>query len=163
MLTSDNPTRHPADTIKNPLPHPVPMSPDPPIPDADTVVISIGGSVMIPEQPSADFIRNLASENINVAGYGAAERTCSIIGTAGLTNREITCLYDKNQNLVGKSLPALRIPIRHADSIDDDMPDYMVIFAQSHEPEILGQLTSFRKRGGKCVSLRSGTPIIVDQ
>jgi SAM-dependent methyltransferase len=110
----------------------------------------------------ADFIRKLAAEHIRVAGYGAAERTCSIIGTAGLTAREITCLYDKNPNLVGKHLPALRIPIRHAEEIDTDMPDYMVIFAQSHESEIVNQLRSFRRQGGKCVGLRSNAPIILD-
>lgn len=110
----------------------------------------------------ANFVRNLASENIKVAGYGAAERTCSIIGTAGLTNREISCLYDKNPNLVGKTLPALRIPIRHAEAIDNDMPDYMVIFAQSHEPEIVDQLRLFRQRGGKCISLRPDAPIVLD-
>jgi 2-polyprenyl-3-methyl-5-hydroxy-6-metoxy-1,4-benzoquinol methylase len=110
----------------------------------------------------ADFIRNLARENVKVAGYGAAERTSSIIGTAELTAREITCLYDKNPNLVGKHLPASRIPIKHAEEIDTDMPNYMVIFAQSHETEIMDQLSLFRRRGGKCIGLRSDAPIILD-
>lgn len=109
----------------------------------------------------AAFIRDLTSEDATVSGYGAAERTCSIIGAAGLNTSDVNCLYDKNPNLAGKCIPRTRIPIHHPDEIATQPPDYMVIFAQSNEAEIIEQLQSYRQAGGKCISLQPDGPVIL--
>jgi SAM-dependent methyltransferase len=104
------------------------------------------------------FFDKLRDRGARVAGYGAAERTTSLMGVAGLDGSHISVIFDRNPNLAGKALPGNRIPILHPDSIPDHNPEYLVIFAQSFQDEIVSQQKEFRQAGGKFVSLRSRTP-----
>lgn len=112
-------------------------------------------------QTTRDFFDNLRDRGARVAGYGAAERTTSLMGVAGLDASHCSVVFDRNTNLVGKALPGNRIPILNPDRISEHNPEYLVIFAQSFEEEIIGQLKSFRDMGGKFISLRSGHPEVL--
>ena len=112
-------------------------------------------------QTTREFFDNLRDRGARVAGYGAAERTTSLMGVAGLDASHCSVVFDRNTNLVGKVLPGNRIPILNPDRISEHNPEYLVIFAQSFEDEIVDQLKSFRDRGGKFISLRSGHPEVL--
>lgn len=103
-------------------------------------------------------VRGWRAQGLRVTGYGAAERTGSLVGTAGLDSTDLLCLYDKNPFFIGKALPKVRIPIRQPDQISVDRPDILVIFAQSHEAEILRELAVFRRTGMRFVGLRAAGP-----
>lgn len=105
-----------------------------------------------------DFFDKLRDRGAHVAGYGAAERTTSLMGVAGLDGSHISVIFDRNPNLVGKALPGNRVPILNPDKIPEHNPEYLVIFAQSFQDEIVGQQRAFRDGGGKFISLRSKHP-----
>jgi C-methyltransferase C-terminal domain/Methyltransferase domain/Putative zinc binding domain len=108
-----------------------------------------------------EFFDGLRNQGMLVAGYGAAERTTSLMGTSGLDASHISAIYDRNPHLIGRALPGSRIPILHPDAISEHNPEYLVIFAQSFEDEIIRQQTAFRETGGRFISLKSGCPRIL--
>jgi SAM-dependent methyltransferase len=112
-------------------------------------------------QDARDFFDRLRDGNASVAGYGAAERTTSFMGAASLDGSHISVVYDRNPNLVGNSLPGSRIPIRHPDKMHGLHSEYLVIFAQSFEEEIVAQQHAFRNAGGKFISIRTGRPEVL--
>lgn len=107
-----------------------------------------------------EFFDRLRDRGANVAGYGAAERTTSLMGVTGLDRSHISVVFDRNPNLVGRALPGNRIPIMDPETIGDHDLEYLAIFAQSFQEEIVSQQKSFLDAGGKFISLRSNQPEI---
>jgi hypothetical protein len=58
-------------------------------------------------------------------------------------------------------LPGTRIPILHPDAISELNPEYLVVFAQSFEDEIIHQQSAYRDAGGRFISLKSGIPRVL--
>ena len=112
-------------------------------------------------QAARDFFDRLRDGKARVAGYGAAERTTSLMGAATLDGSHISVVFDRNPNLAGKALVGSRIPILHPDKIGEFQLDYLAIFAQSFEDEIVAQHHAFRNAGGRFISLRSGRPEVL--
>lgn len=92
-----------------------------------------------------------------VYGYGAAERTSLILGLTGLTKHDIVKIFDKNQFLHGKYIPGPDIPIASPEHIRSETIGCIVIFATSHEAEILNDLAARYGYRGDVISLK-GTP-----
>jgi SAM-dependent methyltransferase len=120
-----------------------------------------GSDWKLAAQAVRDFFDRLRDGKARVAGYGAAERTTSLMGAAALDASHISVVYDRNPNLVGRALPGSRIPIRYPDEMPELHPEYLVIFAQSFESEIVAQQHAFRSAGGKFISIRSGRPEVL--
>jgi hypothetical protein len=108
------------------------------------------------------FFDDLRAQGKRIAGYGAAERTASLMGIAGLDRSHVEVLFDRNPHLVGKALSGNRIPILHPDALAEYKPDYLAIFAQSFEEEIIAQQAEYRISGGCFISFKSGQPQIID-
>ncbi len=112
-------------------------------------------------QATRQFFDEFRDRGTRVAGYGAAERTTSLMGVAGLDNSHVSVIFDRNPNLIGKALPNSRVPILDPDTISDYKPEYLVIFAQSFEDEIIRQQSAFREAGGRFISLRMRCPTVL--
>ena len=110
-----------------------------------------------------DFFERLRRTGAKVAGYGAAERTVSLLGTASLNSSHVAVIYDQNPALDGLSIPGADIPIRNPRRIIDDRPDYVVIFARSFEDEIARHLAGFRAAGGRLISTRTIPPSLMNE
>jgi hypothetical protein len=82
------------------------------------------------------------------------------MGVTGLDRSHISVVFDRNPNLVGRALPGNRIPIMDPETIGDHDLEYLAIFAQSFQEEIVSQQKSFLDAGGKFISLRSNQPEI---
>ena len=108
------------------------------------------------------FFDELRATGARVAGYGAAERTTALLGTAGLDASHLSALYDRNPALEGLATPGSHIPIRHPRRILEDRPDYLVIFARSFEDEIVRELAAYRAQGGRIVSTRTAPPRVLE-
>jgi SAM-dependent methyltransferase len=107
------------------------------------------------------FFEHLRRTGAKVAGYGAAERTTSLLGTAGLDSSHIEVIYDQNPALDGLAMPGSRIPIRNPKRLMEDRPEYLVIFARSFEEEIVRGLADFRAAGGCFISTRTIPPSVM--
>lgn len=108
-------------------------------------------------------IRKLVDECVNqgikVYGYGAAERTFSVLAMTKLTNREIVKIYDKEQFLHNYYIPTSRIMIESPDNIPHDDVGCLIIFATSYEEEILKELKDKYNFTGKIISIKNGPRI----
>jgi len=109
------------------------------------------------------FFDDFRKQGTRVAGYGAAERTTSLLGTAGLTSSHIQAIYDRNPALEGLAMPGSGIPIRKPEALLKDRPEYLVIFARSFEVEIVQEFAGFRASGGRFISTRSLPPLVLEQ
>lgn len=85
------------------------------------------------------------------------------MGVAKLNKSHIFAVFDKNPNLIGKALPNSRVPILDPKWIEEQAPEYLAIFAQSFEDEIIREQSAFRKSGGRFISLRSEHPTILPE
>lgn len=91
-------------------------------------------------------------------GYGAAERTIATLGMCDLGRRHIRRLVDRNPAFQGRETPGSRIPILAPEALREDPPDALVIFAQSHEAEIAGELAGPGWPAMRLISMRSSSP-----
>jgi hypothetical protein len=86
------------------------------------------------------------------AGYGAANKTFSILSLGEFTNSQIIEIYDKNENLWGKYISEFSIPIVTPKQILKTKPEYLILFATSYQEEIIKFLKEL-KYNGKIIRL----------
>lgn len=104
------------------------------------------------------FFDDLSRQGLTMDGYGAAERTIATLGMCGLGRRHIRRLVDRNPAFQGRETPGSRIPILAPEALREDPPDALVIFAQSHEAEIAGELAGPGWPAMRLISMRSSPP-----
>lgn len=71
------------------------------------------------------------------AGYGAAERTAVTLGFCPALEKMLARIYDGNPLLAGRFLAGTTIPIDGKDKLFERPPAGLLLFAISHEREIL--------------------------
>ncbi len=76
-------------------------------------------------------------------GYGAAERTAALIGFCPSLETRVKRLYDRNRLLHKRYLGGTSLEIRKADELFRDRPAGVILFAISHQAEIIAE---FKKR-----------------
>ena len=97
------------------------------------------------------FLEGTLAEGATVAAYGASSRGLTMLGFAGITNREIAFVGDRDPAKVGRFLAGTGIPVRAPDEIAAARPDWTLILPWPIAPEIAQQLHSVRKWGGRFV------------
>lgn len=102
-----------------------------------------------------DLVKRVTSEGHKVYGYGAAERTFSILGGTGFSSKDIQKIYDKNVFLYGKYMPISHILIDSPKHIKRDNVKYLIIFAISFEEEIIKELKSKYGFKGVVISIKN--------
>ena len=99
------------------------------------------------------FVSGLRSDGLRVAGYGAAQRTVSACSMARLTGEHIDYLVDKNRHLHGYYTPGARLQIFGPERLHTEPIDALVLFASSHEAEIIREQRSWAEQGGRFITL----------
>jgi SAM-dependent methyltransferase len=85
-----------------------------------------------------------------VAGYGAAAKGNTLLNYAGIKTDLITNIYDAALSKQEKFMPGSHIPIKSPLQINDDRPDFLVIFPWNIKEEVMDQL-DIALWGGKFV------------
>jgi len=101
------------------------------------------------------LVENCINKGLKVYGYGAAERTFTILGMTRLTSKEIAKIYDKNLFLHNKYIPLSNILIDTPENIRNDDIGCLIIFATSFEDEILNELKEKYNFKGKIISIKN--------
>ncbi len=102
-----------------------------------------------------DFFEREIKAGVRLAGYGAAHRTIVTCGLAGLTQKHVSYLVDKNPNLQGFYAPGGHQPIYSPEYLHQDFPDALIIFATSFENEIICEQQRYAEKGGRFISIIS--------
>ena len=94
-----------------------------------------------------DFLLTASREGRTVAGYGAAAKGNTLMNFAGVRPDLVRFVCDRADSKIGKYLPGSHIPIRAPEALEDELPDYLVIFPWNIAKEVTAQLEHLRAKG----------------
>lgn len=98
------------------------------------------------------FLIDAKREGKKVVGYGAAAKGNTLLNYSGIKGQDlIEFVADASPYKQGKLLPGSRIPVFHPDKINENRPDFVVIFPWNLKDEISQQLSFIQSWGGKFV------------
>lgn len=101
-----------------------------------------------------DLTRMLAQfkyEGKTIAAYGAPAKGSTLLSFLDIGAETIDFIADKSPLKQGRYTPGSRIPIVGPERIADERPDYLLLLAWNFADEIMTQLDSYRKSGGKFI------------
>ena len=90
-----------------------------------------------------------------IAGYGAAAKGFSVLKLAGINEKHINYFVDDSPAKQGKFTPVAHIPVISRKEADRKLPDYFFITAPNYERIIVAKEDTFRKNGGKFITVDS--------
>lgn len=104
----------------------------------------------------AEFLRFLLDQRAagaKVAGYGAAAKGNTLLNYCGIKGNELVrFVADLSPHKQGRFLPGSHIPVVAPDRIDEEKPDFIIIFPWNLSDEIIGQLEHARGWGARFVT-----------
>lgn len=92
-----------------------------------------------------------------IAGYGAWGRGVTTLAMAGISNKQLEFVADKNVSLHGCYTPVSRIPIVGPESVSTALVDEVLVFNYAYLNEIRESLASFIECGGAVTSVMDVT------
>lgn len=98
------------------------------------------------------LLRKLKQENRRVVGYGATAKSTTLTNYCGIGPELVEFISDTTPIKQGKFSPGTHIPVRPYEEFKADYPDYALLFAWNHAPEIIQKEQSFLKRGGRFIT-----------
>ena len=99
------------------------------------------------------FLNQQRAAGATVAGYGAAAKGNTLLNYCGVKGRElIDFVADASPHKQGRFLPGSRIPVVAPDRIDEEKPDFIVIFPWNLFDEVTAQLVHARGWGARFVT-----------
>lgn len=107
------------------------------------------------ERVKNDFLRFLLqakADGKSVAAYGAAAKGNTLLNFAGVRPDLLPFVCDAAPSKIGKLLPGSHIPIRAPDALEQERPDYLVIFPWNIGAEIRAQNAGLAERGTQFVT-----------
>lgn len=97
------------------------------------------------------LLAGVKAEGASIAAYGAAAKGATLLNSAGIDDRTIDFVVDRNPHKQGHWMPGARLPILDPEAILERMPDYVVVLAWNFLDEILRQQAEYRQRGGRFI------------
>jgi SAM-dependent methyltransferase len=103
-----------------------------------------------------DFMRFLGDQQAaakRVAGYGAAAKGNTLLNYCGIKGTDlIRFVADASPHKQGRFLPGSHIPVLAPEAIDEQRPDFIIIFPWNLREEVAAQLARARGWGAKFVT-----------
>ncbi|MEE2745755.1 MAG: class I SAM-dependent methyltransferase [Pseudomonadota bacterium] len=98
-----------------------------------------------------DTLARLRKENKVVVGYGAPAKGNTLLTYLGIGRSKLPYIADKSPLKQGKFTPGTHIPVVKPEVIFREQPDYVLILAWNFADEIIRELDSYRRQGGKFI------------
>ena len=99
-----------------------------------------------------EFLINAKRDGSTVVGYGAPAKGNTLLNYCGIRTDFIDYTVDRSPHKQGRFLPGTHIPIFGPEKIEETKPDYLLILPWNLRNEIIEQMFSIRKWGGKFVT-----------
>ena len=98
------------------------------------------------------FLLSAQRDGRSVAGYGAAAKGNTLLNYAGIKPDLLPYVCDAAPSKQSKLLPGSHIPIRSPEVLEQDPPDYLVIFPWNIADEIERQLAHLKRHGTQFIT-----------
>jgi SAM-dependent methyltransferase len=98
-----------------------------------------------------EFLIGAKRAGKRVAGYGAPGKGNTLLNYCGVRTDFLDFTVDRNTYKQGKFLPGTHIPIHAPEKIHEAKPDYVLILPWNFREEIMQQMASIGRWGGKFV------------
>ena len=98
-----------------------------------------------------DLVRGLTADGKKVIGYGASTKGNVLLQFCNLTEADLPCIAEVNEEKFGAFTPGTRIPIVSEEVARDMKPDYFLVLPWHFKPGILAREKEFHASGGKFI------------
>ncbi len=106
------------------------------------------------------FLDEAKAQGKSVAAYGAAAKGNTFLNYCGITDTDMTCVFDRSLEKQNKLLPGSHLPIFAPERIADIKPDYLVILPWNLAAEVTTANKHICEWGGRFVVAIPDTRII---
>jgi SAM-dependent methyltransferase len=97
------------------------------------------------------LLGSLRAEGKKVAAYGAAAKGSTLVNYVGIGTDLVDFVVDRNVHKQGRYMPGVHLPIRPAEALLSEQPDYVLLLAWNFADEIMKQQAEFIRRGGRFI------------
>ena len=98
-----------------------------------------------------DLIRGLTADGKKVFGYGASTKGNVLLQFCELTEKDLPCIAEVNEEKFGSFTPGTRIPIISETEARAMAPDYFLVLPWHFKSGILARERAFQENGGKFI------------
>jgi C-methyltransferase-like protein len=95
------------------------------------------------------LLRRLKSEGATIAGFGAPAKATTLMYHFGIGPEMLRFIVDDNPLKQGMFTPGMHIPVKSAQAIEEDTPDYLVILAWNFAEAIVSKNQAYLESGGR--------------
>jgi len=93
----------------------------------------------------------LRSENKKVAAYGASAKGTVLSNYCGIDHNLVSYIIDDTPEKIGYLTPGNHIEIVPLTHLQNDTPDYLILFAWNFLEELIEKTKEYRKNGGRYI------------
>lgn len=98
------------------------------------------------------MLEDLRARGKRVVGYAATSKSTTVLNYCKIGPELIEFISDTTPIKQGKFTPGTHIPVRPRAEFAKEYPDYALLFAWNHQPEIFAKESEFSKSGGRWIS-----------
>lgn len=107
------------------------------------------------------LLGSLKSQGKRIAAFGAAAKGATLLSVCGIGAETLEFVADSNAHKHGLYMGGSPLLIRPAEALIEDRPDYVLLLAWNHAPEILAQQAAYLEAGGKFI-VPVPHPVVID-
>jgi len=97
------------------------------------------------------ILTELKGQGKNIVGISAPAKGNTLLNYCHIDRTILDFTTEKNPLKIGRFTPGTHIPIYDDDRLLAEQPDYALILAWNFAPEIMNNLSEFKKQGGKFI------------
>ncbi len=92
------------------------------------------------------LLSRLKGEGARIVAYGAAAKGAMLLNAAGVGPDLLEFVVDRNVHKHGLLMPGVELLVRDTVVLAEEQPDYVLLLAWNHAPEIIAQQTEYHGR-----------------
>lgn len=97
------------------------------------------------------LLKKIKQKNKRIVVISAPAKGTVLLNYCGLNEKIIDYATEKSSIKIGKYMPGTKIQVVHDYFLDSDFPDYALLLAWNFADEIMNNLKSFKRNGGKFI------------
>ena len=97
------------------------------------------------------LLGTLRASGARIAAYGAAAKGSTLLNATGIGTDLLDFVADRNVHKHGRLMPGAHVPIRPAETLVHERPDYVLLLAWNFATEIMEQQAEYRRLGGRFI------------